>query len=218
MKQLILILLLSYCFCKSQTLRHMIKYDSIEIHEEIGIIYLDIEEFEKGDTIHMLFDAVNGYMSNTLYFEFNDEEPNINKTSFAHSMEPSMTSTSEVQTISDYRETQSYYYDIEKEKNTKYLVMKYTGFRGEYLKVENNRANWALVIIICVVGGFLLIFLIILGGFIFYRIKQKRRNTRNVVDYNQNLSQPTETPYQQNTNTNGVFYAPPPPPGFNSNI
>ena len=154
-----------------------------------------------------------------IYFEFSDEEPTDINQNFAHSMNPSMTSTSETQTLTEYRETLSYYYDIEKEENKKYLVMKYTGFRGEYLEVENTRFNWGVVIVVIVVCGIVLIFLIILGAFCFIRCRQKKRNKRN-IDYNQNqyYNQPSGTPYgntntNTNTNTNNDFYEPPPPPG-----
>ena len=223
MKQLILILLLSYNFCISESINHLEKYDSIKMTSEIGIVYLDIEEFKEGDTIHMLFDAINGYMGSTLYYEFSDEEPTDINQKFIHSTQPSLTSSTEVQTMTDHTITQSYYYDIEKAENTKYFVMKYNNFVGEYLEVENNRANWGKVLLICIFGGIGLIALIILGIYIFYRIMQKRRSRRNVLDYNQN--QPTEqtgTPYQQNpqntyntnTNTDEAFYEPPPPPGL----
>ena len=161
------------------------------MNSEIGIVYLDIEEFEEGDTIHMLFDAIYGVMNKILYYEFNDEEPtDINKT-FAHSMKSTNTVTSQEETETGERETVSYYYDIEKEENKKYLVMKYTDFRGEYLQVENNKANWGLVLSISVTSLIILIFIIVIGRFVFVKI----RKYKNAAIYDQNQSQPTGTLY-----------------------
>ena len=203
MKQLIILLLLSYCFCPTENIKHFKKYQSIQFHSEIGIVYLDVGEFELGDTIHILLKAVNGPVNNILFYEFNDEEPtNINK-NFAHSTIQSSTSSSSYYTPSESKRTLSYYYEIEKEKNTKYLVMKYTDFSGQYLEIENNKANWAFIIIICIIFGLIAI---AIAGFLFYRYMQKRGIRRNFVDYNQDQDQEkiqtTVTRYQQNTYTN----------------
>ena len=90
--------------------------------------------------------------------------------------------------------------------------MKYTNFRGEYLEVENNRANWAKVIVIVVICGFLLIIFIGWVGYIYCRIRKTRMEIRK-MEYIRNHSEVNETPYENTDTNNGDFYEPPPPPG-----
>ena len=72
MKELIIVLLLSFCFCNINKLE---KLGSITVSEEEGLIYLDTKDYSVDDKIILGFSCSAGSMNQKIYYEFNDNIP-----------------------------------------------------------------------------------------------------------------------------------------------
>ena len=171
MKRLILILLLYYYISNIQDIYYLEKYGEVKTTSKKGMVYLNIEEFKEKDTIYILFTSVNGDMKTKIEYGFNDLAPEDLTMVLDHSMTPSLKAESDTDSVTEY--ILKYYYDIEKEENKKFLIIRYCDFDGEYLEIENTKVNWARTVLIIVFGSIGLIILIIV--IICYIIRCKRR-------------------------------------------
>ena len=178
MKPIIFVLLIYYSFCQIYELQ---KFGTIKTTSYNGIVYLNTEDFEIDDIIHIQFNAINGNMNSIIYYQFYHIIPN--STFYpSKSMDASnhVTSTSNINGIST--KTEEYYYDIKKE-DEKYLIITFSGFNskqnGAYLEIKNAKINWAssLGIILLSVIGLIIIIIIIVYCI---RINRKKKNN---IDY-----------------------------------
>ena len=62
---IILLLLLSYSICEKQPL-YLQKYGPVKTTERIGLVYLEIEDFEDDSTIYIQLNAYNSYLNNKI--------------------------------------------------------------------------------------------------------------------------------------------------------
>ena len=164
MKRIILILILCYSFCVVEDIYYLEKYGVVKSSSKKGIVYLDIEEFKLKDTIHILFNVVNGDMTTTIEYGYNDLAPENLTMSLDHSMNPTMNTQSDSSTTTEKKNILKYYYDIEKEENKKYIIIRYSGFFGSYIEIENTRYNWGkalFIIIFASIGVIILVVIII---------------------------------------------------------
>ena len=173
MKRLILILLLSYSFCNIPHIYYLEKYGEVKSTSRRGIVYLNIEDFQLKDTIYILFNVVNGAMATRIEYGYDDLAPEDLNIYLEHTMVPTMNAESQTDTFTEHTYTLKYYYDIEKEENKKFLIIRYCDFDGEYLEIENTKVNWARTVLIIVFGSIGIIILIIV--IICYIIRCKRR-------------------------------------------
>ena len=154
MKVIIIILLIYYSLCE---IIHLKKYGRASTYESSGIVYLDAEEFDLKENIHILFMANEGKMDKEINYGFNNTIPTLNV------LLPFSKSPTYSESFSnDDNYGKKYYYDIEKTENTKYLVIKYKGFQSEYngnLEIENMRFSSIFYIIIIIT-----VIVICLGG------------------------------------------------------
>ena len=179
MKRLILILLLSYSLCNIQDIYYLEKYGEVKTTSKKGIVYLNIEEFKEKDTIYILFTSVNGDMKTKIEYGFNDLAPEDLTMVLDHSMTPSLKAESDTDTVTEY--ILKYYYDIEKEENKKFLIIRYSDFYGSYLEIEHTRVNWGRVAVIIIIGSIGLAILIIIIIFLITRCKKK--SNLNSLEY-----------------------------------
>ena len=158
MKSIIFFLLIYYSFCQIYELE---KYGTIETKLQNGLIYLNTEDFLIGDTVHIQFNAVNGYMNQKIYYQFYFTKPNSTFIP-SKSMNATFSTATETNTITKKK----YYYDIKKGEDGKYLIISYSGFYSRYanayLKIEHTRVNWKTVSLI--------IFFIVLGLFFIFAL------------------------------------------------
>ena len=151
------------------------------------MVYLNTEDFLVGDTVHIQFNAVNGYMNPKIYYQFNFTKPN---STFIPSK--SMSATSRATTETNTIKEKKYYYDIKKGEDGKYLIISYSGFYSRYanayLEIEHTRVNWNTMLIIIIFSVIILIFIIIF--FVILIINIKKCKSRNVNDY-----QPMQSSY-----------------------
>ena len=179
------------------------KYGRITVTKTQGLVVLDVTGFESDEKIHMQYTSHNGYMINTIDYEFSNSLPTSSSYIPIKQKYPSSTSESKT-TVNDYVVSfkETYYYDIKKESDSIYLIMRYSGHYSNKLEIENTRYNMAtvvLIIVLSVIGG---VILIIASVFIFICIRRKRR-----------LSQQTNFVSQQPlTNSNQGLYMSPSPP------
>ena len=101
MKRIILILILCYSFCVIEDIYYLEKYGVVKSSSKKGIVYLDIEEFKLKDTIHILFNVVNGDMTTTIEYGYNDLAPENLTMSLDHSMSPTMNTQSDSSTTTE---------------------------------------------------------------------------------------------------------------------
>ena len=169
MKSIIFVLLIYYSFCQIYELQ---KFGTIKTTSYNGIVYLNTEDFEIDDIIHIQFNAVNGNMNSIIYYQFYHTEPN--STFYpSKNMDASNQASSKTKSLGKVTITKEYYYDIKKEDG-KYLIIAYSAFKlsshNGYLEIEHTRVNWAITIIILMISFFVL-FLIF---FVVIYIKKKR--------------------------------------------
>ena len=158
MKELIIILLISFCFCNINKLE---KLGSITVTEEEGLVYLDTEDYSVDDKIILEFSCSAGSMNQKLYYEFNDNIPDDSDYCPYIYMTPSSNSV----TSGSLRDTTlTYYYHIRKNENHKYLLIRYINFWGKYMEIEHN--SMTLVGFIFLIIGICLGALILIGGIV----------------------------------------------------
>ena len=178
------------------------KYGRTTVTKTQGLVVLDVTGFESDEKIHMQYTCHNGYMYSVIDYDFSNSLPTSSSQILTKKKSPSSTSRSETN-INGYESYENtYYYDIKKESDAFYLIMRYSGHYSNKLEIENTRYNMGtiiLIIVLSVIGG---VILIIVSVFIFIFIRRERR-----------LSQQTNFVSQQPlTNSNQGLYMSPPPP------
>ena len=188
MKSIIFVLLIYYSFCQIYELE---KYGTIETKLQNGLVYLNTEDFLVGDTVHIQFNAVNGYMNQKIYYQFYFTKPNSTFIP-SKSMRATSRASTETNILGKTTITEKYYYDIKKGEDGKYLIISYSGFYSRYanayLEIEHTRVNWNTVLLIIIFSVVGLIFIIIFTVILIKNIKKCK--SRNVNDY-----QPMQSSY-----------------------
>ena len=158
--KIILIVLISFSFCE---ILYLEKYGTIKVNNSKGTICLNVEKFKIGDTIHIQLDTVNGKMSDIIYYEFKNKIPDeiIN---LAYSMTTTFFSETRLN-IGKKSITKNYFYDIKKNVNLNYLIIKYADATGDYIKIENTRINWGYMRVIFLILIFVVVISIIIVSF-----------------------------------------------------
>ena len=152
------------------------KYGRTTVKKTEGLVVLDVASFESDEKIHMQYTSHNGYMKEQIDYEFSNSLPSSSTYMPINQKGPSSKSESTT-TINDqvtsFEET--YYYDIKKESDTNYLIMRYSEHKSDKLEIENTRYNMATVVLIIVLSVIGVVILIIVFVFIFIFIRRKRR-------------------------------------------
>ena len=163
MKGLVFILLLSYSFVVSidEDIYFLEKYGLIKVNSYNGIVYLNTEDFQLKDTIHILFNVVNGKIGEIIYYDFDDNPPEDINMELKNEMTPSTTAQTYKKTSTKSEYSLKLYYDIKKQNNGKFLIIRFSYFIGDYLEIEQTRANWAIIIVLIVVAIVLIIIIVI---------------------------------------------------------
>ena len=180
MMDIFLLLLLAYSFCEKQPLL-LQKYGSVKTTEINGLVYLGMEDFEDDSTIYIQFNVYNSDFYNRIIdYDFINFTPDSTYEPLRR-MKPSSSSSSVTQGITGSSYAYYYYYKFTKQRNMKYLVMKYWDFYNDprdsnsYLEIENTRNKWFIILIIILA---IVVIIIILGIMIvcIMRHKGRRRN------------------------------------------
>ena len=128
MKSIFLVLLIYYSFCQIYELK---KYGTLQTKLPNGLIYLNVEDFEVGDTIHIRFKTVNGKMNLKIYYQFYYIIPN--STFYpSKSMGASSHIVYQSEVLGRVTKTEKYYYEIKKKEDGKYLIIEYSDFKSIY--------------------------------------------------------------------------------------
>ena len=196
MKSIIFVLLIYYSFCQLE----LKKFGKVTISSISypGLVYLNTEDYHVGDSIYIQLNAVNGYISSRINYQFYNSIPDsafIPSKSIDHSSHGS----SETNILGKRTFTEKYYYNIKKDENGKYLIIRYPRlylyYSGAYLEVEHNKVNWTTIIFIIVFGVIGLSIIIVIIVIIIIKFKKKK------VAYYQPLQpsyNPPSTPPQYN--------------------
>ena len=186
MMDIILLLLLSYSFCDQQPLP-LKKYGSVTTTERIGLVYLDIEDFEDDSTIYIQLNVYNSHLDNkVINYDFTNFIPNSTYEPLKNK-EFSYSGSSTTEGITGSSFASYYYYKFTKQNKMKYLVMKYWDFYNDstksnsYLEIENTRSSLLLILIIILT----VVVLIIITGIIFFCVIRVRRRKDESLIYNQ---------------------------------
>ena len=175
MKEIIALLLLRFLFCDNDyNLYHLKKYSRITTKKGSGIIYL--EDFEINDSIHLHFYAKKGKIGELIFYDFSDSLPN-STFSPKYKIEPSHIENEESE--EDGLEAVHYHFDFKKEINSKYILIKYNGFDGKELYIDNLIFSYTFMII-CIFSfiGFCILCKI-LTCIINKRVNKMNENTPN---------------------------------------
>ena len=151
-------------------------------------------------------------------------------------MKPSSSSNSVTEGITGSSYAYYYYYKFTKQRNMKYLVMKYWDFYNDpknsnsYLEIENTKNKWSLILIIILV---VVAVIIIIGIMLFCIMRHKGisdeesinlKNEMNKADFtseiksenqeekpeNQSIPYDQKQQYSGPQDQNNIYYEPPP--------
>lgn len=173
MKFILFILLITTLYCSIYYLK---KYESTtKIKDYYGLVVLDLQEFEEGDSIYITYHTYEGKHNKYIYYEFSNSYPESeDKTLLDYKYCYSDTYSSTKHNVSNgyggyriyYTYDYYYYFEFKKPNDADYLIMGYDLSRSsaDYLYVDNTRFNrWTTTLIIVgSIGGAILI-----GGGIF---------------------------------------------------
>ena len=198
MKGIIFAFLISYILC----IDYLPKYGTIKVTKNSGYFYLNTNEFDEDSTLYIQLNAEYGSITSTLYYEFTNISPFSYSLTPPNSLIPSSTgsSTTYVNDV-EVSHTLKYYYSLKNDNRYPYLIIRYSGFTGQYLEIESTRVNWGTFIFIIIFGSIGLVILICVGVFLFLRCR-KMRNVENIATQSASpnpLTQPLEEkPYYSN--------------------
>ena len=235
MFDIILFLLLSYCFCQGRPLL-LPKYGSVKTTERNGLVYLGIEDFEDDSTIYIQLNVYNSVFENRIIdYDFINFDPDSTYEPLKR-MKPSSSSNSVTEGITGSSYAYYYYYKFTKQRNMKYLAMKYWDFYNDpknsnsYLEIENTKNKWSLILIIILV---VVAVIIIFGIMLFCIMRHKGisdeesinlKNEMNKADFtseiksenqeekpeNQSIPYDQKQQYSGPQDQNNIYYEPPP--------
>ena len=163
MKEIIIIAFIYFSYCQ---ILYLEKYGTIKGNNSTGIICLNIEKFFINKLIHIQFNAINGKIDEKIYYEFKNNISDIDYKYYEY-VDPinSMKSTFLSDSYSYLKRktiTKNYFYDIKKNVDAKYLIIKYNEATGDYLKIENTRINWGYMRVFFLVSIFVIVFLLLI--------------------------------------------------------
>ena len=212
------------------------KYGSVKTTERNGLVYLGIEDFEDDSTIYIQLNVYNSVFENRIIdYDFINFAPDSTYEPLKR-MKPSSSSNSVTEGITGSSYAYYYYYKFTKQRNMKYLVMKYWDFYNDpknsnsYLEIENTKNKWSLILIIILV---VVAVIIIFGIMIFCIMRHKRRRDEESINSNNDINKANFTselkyenkeekpenqsiPYDQKQqysglqDQNNIYYEPPP--------
>ena len=191
MKELIIVLLLSFCFCNINELE---KYGSIKVTEEDGLIYLNTEDFSYGDKLYIEFISSEGIMYYKIFYEFNDNIPNDSDYYPYLSMTPSSNSVTYGIGIDT---TYTYYYHIRKNENHKYLLIRYVNFSGKYLEVEHNKMT-VIGLVFLIIGIVFVAIILIVAIIITIVVIKNKRKKNDYMKFKEKNEQKKDIFYEPN--------------------
>ena len=142
----ITLLLLRFLFCENDNnLYYLKKHGRITLKKKSGIIYL--EDFEINDSIHLHFYAQRGTIDKLIFYDFSDSLPNA--TTFSPKYKVEASHTEDEESDENGLDAVHYHFDFKKEINSKYILIKYDGFDGKMLYIDNLIVSFT-VMIICI--------------------------------------------------------------------
>ena len=172
MKIILFIISIYISFCQIYELK---KRSYIYVYSSSGLVYLNIKDFKMNNEIHIKFTAQGGKMHESIEYEFSDDVPKTKPDKLSKTMNPLISGDEE------------YSYDIKKKEDTNFLLMLYSGYSGDYLKIDNTLINWDLFFIILIFANIVVCF----GGCIIYacilRCIKKRKEESIESTYNGEL-------------------------------
>ena len=167
-KTTITLLLLRFLFCENDNnLYYLKKYSRITLKKESGIFYL--EDFDINDSIHLHFCAKNGRIDTVISYDFSDSLPD--STTFYPKYKVEASHTEEEESEESGLDAVHYHFNFKKEIDKKYILIKYDGFHGSILYIDNLIVSYT-VMIICI---FSFIGLCCLGKIILMIINNRAR-------------------------------------------
>lgn len=176
MKEIIYIYLISSVFGVS----FLPKHKSIRVKNETGIVYMNADEFGKNNYIHIEIKVHNNDFNNRIYFDFIDEEPN-DSCEPTRLKDPDSSASTFSESYSDdggYSQsyTYKYYYDIKKDIQKKYFIIKYSGncqdLKDGYTEIENTIISWNIFFKFLIYGSIALFILLVLCCCFYKKIKK----------------------------------------------
>ena len=215
MKIILFIILLSFSLGE---IYQLARFGLIKTKQSSGLIYLNIEKFKIDEKIHIEFSAINGKINNEIKYEFTNFIPD-------DSYEPSFLMIQKfestiIKSIRKYSFSKNYYYDIIKNTDLKYLIIKYTKAEGEYLEIKNTVINNGFILIFFLILIFVFVFIILIMSIIckiYKKIKLAQLANRlqsyyfpnQIIQNIQNME--TGIPYNTNNNNppqGNLYYIP----------
>ena len=143
MKIIIFIISIYFSFCQIYELK---KRSYIYAYSKTGLVYLNIKEFKMNNEIHIKFTAQGGSMNELIEYEFSDDVPKTKPDRLSKTKNPI------------YYGDEEYTYDIKKKEDTNFLLILYSGYSGEYLKIDNTLINWDLFFCILIFANIVVCF------------------------------------------------------------
>ena len=112
------------------------KHGSVKVRTREGIVYLNVDNFNKNNKIHILFYTYNSVVDKEIHYEFSDNIPNDDFKPSISKKPDAKDSTYEEEDYYDgtIGEEHKYYYDIKKNVSAKYLIIKYW--------ITNKKLEW----------------------------------------------------------------------------
>ena len=163
MKIIIFIISIYFSFCQIYELK---KRSYIYAYSNSGLVYLNIKDFKMNKQIHIKFTAQGGKMKELIEYEFSDDVPKTKPNSLSKTMNPTISGDNE------------YPYDIKKKEDTNFLLILYSGYSGEYLKIDNTLINWDLFFCILIFANIVVCFTgCIIYACILRRIKKRKEKS-----------------------------------------
>ena len=195
MKNLIYIFLLSLSLCSIDELK---KLSSVVVYEEEGVIYLDTKDYSLGDTIYIEYTCAGGGINQKIYYEFSGEIPTDPDYCPYRSLEPS--ANAEANKL-------MYYYNIKKNENFQYLIMRYIDFEGDRLIVDHNSMSLGgfLFMIIGIIVGSIVVLAIIIVSIILIRRTIRENRYQRYIDAKQEEKEKEKEKEKLNSD---IYYEP----------
>ena len=203
-------------------IHYLEKYGSKSIYSGSGLVVLDVQGFNPGDSIYITYNSYDDEYSERIYYNFTDsypqwEDPNILQNRMECYSDGMTTIEHNVSYGNTYRiyytYNYHYFYEFIKPNDTDYLLLGYDlyGYHMDYIEVENTRFRRYIMTLI-IVGSIIGFILVLVGGFFLYiyfkkccrRIRERKHEFRP-FDYGSSTKKTEKlidnTPSTEMTNT-----------------
>ena len=173
-KLILIILLLAYSFCKidkvEDNINFLEKYGEIDVGRGLGMIYLNVEDFDLDEELILEFSPTDSIEENYLRYDFTDSPPQnlyMNLTYYSTHKDTYYGDTYEYKNDYDYD-----YYTFTKKENKKFMVVRFT---ATWNVVHIKHSNETLDLIVAIIGLGILGLLILFGiGYCIYDCCKKK--------------------------------------------